>query len=135
VCGNLPCTEAGAGVSCETPTRSRRAAKDDIAYLDDAERVTLARQTLATRLARWRYKGEPASARRRLGFLIDDLPRESPAVAADGEHVDHYGYASMLLATVQEQAREIRALRTRVESLERARATASARSRSRSRSR
>jgi hypothetical protein len=42
-------------------------------------------------------------------------------VNTDREHVDQYGYTSMLLATVQQQAKEIRALQERVEVLERAR--------------
>jgi hypothetical protein len=50
--------------------------------------------------------------------LIDDQPDPSPAVAADRTHVDEYGYTSMLLATVQQQAREIEELRRRVAALE-----------------
>jgi hypothetical protein len=106
-------------VVCFNGTISRRAFKDDVAYVTDEEREALARQALDIPLARYRYKNEPTDARRRLGFLIDDQPDPSPAVDGDRTHVDEYGYTSMLLATVQQQAREIDELRRRVETLER----------------
>ncbi|HEX3344251.1 MAG TPA: hypothetical protein VHS09_06745 [Polyangiaceae bacterium] len=105
-------------VGCNTGTVSRRAFKDDVTYVNDEEREALARQALEVRLARYRYKGESPDARRRLGFLIDDQPDPSPAVDTDRTHVDEYGYASMLLATVQEQSKELEALRRRLEALE-----------------
>jgi hypothetical protein len=112
------CQDFAWGLECTTPTESRRAVKADITYVDDEERQALARQALDVRLARYRYKTEPESARRRLGFIIDDQPDPSPAVDQDRAHVDQYGYSSMLLATVQEQAREIAALRARLDALE-----------------
>jgi hypothetical protein len=127
VCGTLPCSDAGSGVPtgvpgpsviCETPTESRRSAKKDIEYVDDGELDALAGAALEVRLARYRYKDEPKDARRRLGFIIDDQPNPSPAVLEDRAHVDLYGYASLLMATVQRQEKEIRALERRVESLE-----------------
>jgi hypothetical protein len=108
------------GILCDTGTVSRRSAKDDVVYVGSDERAALAREALAIPLARYRYKGEPSDARRRLGFVIDDQPDPSPAVHADRMHVDEYGYTSMLLATVQQQAREISELRRRLEQLERA---------------
>jgi hypothetical protein len=86
--------------------------------VDDKERAALARQTLGIPLARYRYKEEPPDARRRPGFIIDDQPDPSPAVLADRTHVDEYGYTSMLLATVQQQSKELRELRRRIEELE-----------------
>jgi hypothetical protein len=130
VCGGLPCVDAGSGIPagvpgpgvvCETPTQSRRSAKTDIEYVDDPQREALAEEALEMRLARYRYKDEPETARRRLGFLIDDQRDPSPAVLEDRAHVDQYGYASMLLATVQTQEKEIRALRERLDRLERPR--------------
>jgi hypothetical protein len=97
---------------------SRRKFKDDIDYVDDAVRAELAQEALDTRLAQYRYKTEPAGGRRHLGFIIDDQPDPSPAVEADRTHVDLYGYTSMLLAAVQEQSKEIRALRERIDTLE-----------------
>jgi hypothetical protein len=130
VCGSLPCAEAGTGIPanvpgpvvvCETPTKSRRAAKADIVYVDEKERDALAEEALEMRLARYRYKDEPEGARRRLGFLIDDQPDPSPAVQEDRDHVDQYGYTSMLLATVQRQEKEIRVLQEELARIERER--------------
>jgi hypothetical protein len=56
------------------------------------------------------YKGEPDGQKNHLGFIIDDAPASSPAIASDQTHVDEYGYASMLLAAVQEQQKQIDAL-------------------------
>jgi hypothetical protein len=109
-------------VACNTGTVSRSAFKDDIVYVDPEEQRALARQALDIPLAHYRYKTEPPSARRRLGFIIDDQPDPSPAVDGDRTHVDEYGYTSMLLATVQQQAKEIQELRSRVEALEDSRA-------------
>jgi hypothetical protein len=106
------------GVVCDTGTVSRRAAKDDVVYVDGEQRAALAREALAIPLARYRYKNEPNDARRRLGFIIDDQPDPSPAVLADRTHVDEYGYTSMLLATVQQQSQEIAELRRRIDKLE-----------------
>jgi hypothetical protein len=95
-----------------------RSAKADIVYVGDGEREALAREAVAIPLARYRYKNEPEDARRRLGFIIDDQPDPSPAVDSDRSHVDLYGYASMMLATVQTQAKELEELRERVRRLE-----------------
>ena len=125
-CSCLPCVCAarytcgkfGAGILCDDGLVSRRSAKADIAYVRKRDRAALAREALAIRLARYRYKTEPRDARPRLGFLIDDQRADCPAVEHDGEHVDLYGLASMLLATVQSQAAELRALQRRVRALE-----------------
>ena len=99
---------------CQTGAVSRRALKADISYVDDAERADLARQALQIPLATYRY--------RHLGFIIDDQPATSPAVQQDRTHVDEYGYTSMLLATVQEQQRQLDALQKRLDTLEKGRA-------------
>jgi hypothetical protein len=96
---------------------SRRRHKHDIRYLGPAEVEALRRATIDLPLTTWRYNGSDPAARPRLGFLIDDRP-EIPAVAADGEHVDVYGLASMAIATVQAQQSEIAALRREQASLE-----------------
>ena len=111
-------TGAGNRISCSNGTISKRAAKKDIIYVDDEEREAIARQALGVSLAPYRYKNEPRDARRRLGFIIDDQPNPSPAVLEDRTHIDEYGYTSMLLATVQQQAKELAELRRRIESLE-----------------
>ena len=106
---------AGSGVDalfCFSGAISKRAFKAEISYVDDAERADLARQALQIPLATYRY--------RHLGFIIDDQPATSPAVQQDRTHVDEYGYTSMLLATVQEQQRQIDALQKRLDTLEKA---------------
>lgn len=115
----LGCFDSASGLSCFNGTISRRAFKDDVVYLSDAERAAVAREALQIPLARYRYGQEPPTARRRLGFLIDDQPNPSPAVMDDRLHVDEYGYTSMVLATLQQQARELAELRQRLEALER----------------
>lgn len=106
------------GMVCGSTTVSRRAFKTDIEYVDDAEREQLARRSLSIRLATYRYKSESPDARRRLGFIIDDQPDPSSAVDEDRTHVDLYGYTSMLVATVQEQQRQIDALQKRLDAME-----------------
>lgn len=95
---------------------SKRAAKRDIVYVDANEREQLRQQALATKLATWRYRHEGADGRPHLGFIIEDQPG-SPAVRADGERVDLYGYASLALAAVQAQEAELAALRAEVAAL------------------
>ena len=106
---------------CNNGTVSKRAFKTDIEYVSNEEREDLARATLAIPLATYRYKTENQNDKRHLGFIIDDQPTTSPAVAGDQTHVDQYGYTSMLLATVQEQQKQIDALRKEVDALKKTR--------------
>jgi hypothetical protein len=109
---------------------SLASAKKDIRYLDPGALRSTADEALSLQLATWRYRSEPNDARTHLGFVIDDRPT-SPAVAADGGHVDLYGYTSLAIAAIQVQQAEIEALRAEVETLRReietTRAAASAR--------
>jgi hypothetical protein len=121
VCRSAVVTPDGCGFICCRPPNcpiSRRAFKDDIRYLDGADRRRLYSELRDIRLARYRYKGEPDSATRRLGFIIDDAPA-SPAVNADGQTVDLYGYMSMAVAALQEQARKIERLEKEIARLRR----------------
>lgn len=105
---------------------SERRAKRDISYLtpDDVQR--LHDELMRLRLATYQYRSEGPSAPRRLGFVIDDVG-QSPAVAPGGSMVDVYAYASMAVAAIQAQSREIDELRHQVEALRRqCRAPASA---------
>ncbi len=110
--------ETDGSLLCTNGAVSRRAFKDDIDYVSSAEREDLARETLAIPLATYRYKTEPTGDKRHLGFIIDDQPATSPAVASDATHVDLYGYTSMLVATVQEQQKQIDALKKRIDALQ-----------------
>jgi hypothetical protein len=105
------CIEQTDDLECKTPGVSRREFKKDISYVGADERAELASEALSMSLARYHYKGEPDDQKMHLGFIIDDQPLSCPAIAADQTHVDEYGYASMLLAVVQEQQKQIDALK------------------------
>lgn len=81
---------------------SRVRHKRDVRYLDPAGVADAAAQAGAMRLATWNYRWEPAGTPPHLGFLIDDV-EGSVAVRPDGEHVDLYGYTSLVLAATQAQ--------------------------------
>jgi hypothetical protein len=109
--GLSKCKKQPTDIECVSPGISRREFKKDITYLTSDERAELADEVLSTSLARYHYKTEPDAQKKHLGFIIDDLPTSSPAVASDQTHVDEYGYTSMLLAAVQEQQKQIDALK------------------------
>lgn len=88
---------------------SRVSHKKNIEYLSDAEISSIADEAKTMRLSSWHYKAEGESARRHVGFLIDDMP-ESIAVAQNGERVDLYGYTSMAIAAVQVQDKRLESL-------------------------
>jgi hypothetical protein len=91
--------------------------KRDIRYLEPTDRAAASQDLLAMRLATWRYQGALDDGAPHLGFLIDDEPG-SPAVQADGQHVDLYGYVSLAVATIQEQQDQLAAQRARIAALE-----------------
>jgi hypothetical protein len=95
---------------------SRARYKTDIDYVSDGQLQGLHDELMTMRLANWRYKSEPASARSHLGFLIDDNP-ESASVDRGGDKVDLYGYTSMAVAAAQVQNRRIEALEKELDTL------------------
>lgn len=106
--------EGGIWVSSPQPNQcpiSTRSAKRDLRYLAPDELEHLALEVEGTRLATYEYLDPAQPAGRHLGFIIEDQPADSPAVAADRGHVDLYGYTSMLVAALQSQRRELTALR------------------------
>jgi len=111
------CTAGLSSLDCNNGSVSRREFKRDISYVTADERAELASLALSTSLATYRYKNDPDAPKKHLGFIIDDQPASSPAVASDDTHVDQYGYTSMLLAAVQEQQRQIEALKKDVAEL------------------
>ena len=117
LCG-IMCSDLARGMACDNGTISTRQIKRDIRYLSTEEQRRLSLQTLAIPLATYQYAFEPADAKRRLGFIIEDQPTPSPAVQADRRHVDEYGYTSMLLVTIQAQAKQLAELEARVRKLE-----------------
>jgi hypothetical protein len=97
---------------------SARRAKKDILYLGPADRQRIADDLARFRLATYEYRDPALAGQRHLGFIIEDVPG-SPAVDRDGNMVDLYGYASMLVAAVQAQGEEIRKLKTELSRLKR----------------
>jgi hypothetical protein len=115
--GYTGCQQGSGGLMCQGGPVSRREFKTDIDYVTGEQQKALADQALHTRLAEYRYKADAAGDKKHLGFIIDDMPAQSPAVQGDATHVDLYGYTSMLLATVQQQQKQIDALKKQVDAL------------------
>jgi hypothetical protein len=70
------------------------------------------------RLATYRHVNPANGDGTRVGFIIDDSP-DIAAVDASGGRIDLYAYTSMAVAALQQQAREIAALRREVARLKR----------------
>lgn len=97
--------------------RSLSAFKKGIDYIDDAEREHLRDALLGLRLARYTYTDAPRGPRR-LGVILDDTSTLGAPLTSDGTHIDIYAYASLAVATAQQQQRELDELRARVNALE-----------------
>ena len=74
------------------------------------------------KIAEWQYTKETSHHKEHLGFIIDDNPN-SPAVHANGEQVDLYGYTSMAVVAIQQQQAQIERLEKRIAELEAAGST------------
>jgi hypothetical protein len=98
---------------------SRREAKRDIEYLNDGDISEAEREVLEIPLARFNYKWDAPGERRRLGFIIEDVAPNPGVIDSTQGVVDLYGYTSLAVAALQEQAREIARLREEVRVLER----------------
>ncbi len=97
---------------------SRRAYKEDIRYLGEADLRRLHDELMKFPLATYHYKGPQVCSQTHLGFVIDDI-EPSEAVDTGREMVDLYGYTSMAVAALQTQARDIEALKREVADLRR----------------
>ena len=117
VCG-ISCLDDPNGFLCGNGSISTREMKRNIRYLSNSEREKLAAEALAIPLATYQYLSDRPDQGRRLGFIIEDQSLSSAAVRPDRKHVDEYGYASMLLATIQSQAQQIAELQERIRRLE-----------------
>ncbi len=95
---------------------SRARYKTDIRYLDATELDRVRDELMNVRLATYRYRAGGPAAPEQLGFIIDDVG-VAPSVNPDGETVNLYGYASMAVAALQAQERELAELRSEVASL------------------
>ena len=80
----------------------------------------MADDVFATRLATWQYTEAAVAGGQaqgtKLGFIIEDLPRETFATR-DGGHVDMYAYVSGVVAALQRQQERIAALNAKVTEL------------------
>jgi hypothetical protein len=116
-CGQaaLRCLDGTWSLAQPICTTSTARAKQDIAYLDDAQRETLRAQLLAVKLASYRYKEGGDTTH--LGFIIEDMPPGSPATLSSRDRVDLYGYTSMTVAAIQQQQKELDALKAQVAQL------------------
>jgi hypothetical protein len=90
--------------------------KRDISYIDDRRAERLREELLSMRMATYRYAQDDGAMH--LGFIIEDMPPGSPAVLPTRERVDLYGYISMAVAALQQQEKEIEALKAQVARLE-----------------
>jgi hypothetical protein len=102
-----------ANTSCPISTRTK---KKDIAYLGPEDQERLRAELMDVHLATYRYRA--GDENEHLGFIIEDMPMDSPAVMASRQHVDLYGYTSMAVATIQRQQAEIDDLEQRLAKLE-----------------
>jgi hypothetical protein len=107
--------ESQVGAGCPI---SLRGAKRDIRYVTGPDRARLAADLARIRLATYHYRDPANGEGVRLGFIIDDSP-DIAAVDAGHGRVDLYAYASMAVAALQEQARQIAELRREVARLKR----------------
>jgi hypothetical protein len=104
------------GNDCDPVVISRARYKQDIHYLDPNERAAYAQEALNFKLATYRYKTDGDRGRMSLGFIIDDV-EPSVSVYADMDRVDLYGYTSITVAALQEQAATIDGLKRELETL------------------
>lgn len=112
--GKLLCTNTDPATNCPI---SQAKHKRNIEYLGDAKLQELAEQALSIRIAEWNYNWDKEQYPPRLGFIIDDNPN-IPAVHANRQQVDLYGYTTMTLALLQQQAKTINHLEDKVKQLE-----------------
>jgi hypothetical protein len=85
---------------------SRASYKKDIHYLSATDLESYRDQLLSLPLATYRYRQATPESRLHLGFMIDG--HESlVCVEPERDQIDLYGYASMAVAALQVQARQI----------------------------
>jgi hypothetical protein len=112
----LLCTDKDPRVQPGGCPISRREAKRDISYLDDAAINDLSIRLRAVRLARYRYKDAPD--RDRLGFMIDDT-KGSMAVDEARDQIDLYSYLSWTVAALQGEMKRVDAQEKEIAGLRR----------------
>lgn len=92
--------------------------KKEIRYLDQERAEEYRKELLGLKLATWRYRTDKGEDELRLGFIIDDHP--TGVIVDEGrDQVDLYGYTSLAIATIQQQAKELESLKQEMKSLRR----------------
>ena len=92
--------------------------KTSIVYLNESELQKLAQQTLDLPIAQWKYKRDSKDDPTRIGFIIDEHTKGLPLVRSNQKQVDLYGYTTMAIILLQQQAKTIQNLEKRVKYLE-----------------
>ncbi|MEC7984540.1 MAG: hypothetical protein VX278_05215 [Myxococcota bacterium] len=110
----LICASEDPATACPV---SRSKHKRDIAYINEQKAGEIADAVRQMKIAEWNYHKDATARKARLGFLIDDQPL-SPAVLENGEQVDVYGYTSMAIVAIQQQAAHIERLEKKIAELE-----------------
>ena len=110
----LICTNEDPATECPV---SKAKHKRDIVYVSDQKAAEIASAVKNMKIAEWNYNRDDSTRKSRLGFMIDDNA-DSPAVLANGERVDLYGYTSMAVIALQQQAQQIQRLETKIAELE-----------------
>ena len=105
---------ASSNASVDGNSVSSRRFKEDITYVSSTELEDLRNALVGVRLATFRYKRGDGT--RHLGFILEDSPN---IPASDPAHakVDLYAYASMAVAALQVQARQLEQLEGEVDAL------------------
>ena len=86
-------------------------------FKTEAKAQVIAAELQKMKIAEWHYKTDSVKRNPRLGFIIDDN-MQSPAVLANGEQVDLYGYTSMAVVAIQQQQAQIERLEKKIADLE-----------------
>jgi hypothetical protein len=120
------CTQSASYLTCLAEKRdagfggcpvSTRRAKNNVHYLDSAEKANLATEILELRIASYDYKRPTDGPSPSVGFILEDAPG-APFVIADRSRVDMYSYVSSLVVTVQQQQKQIDELRGEIAKLQ-----------------
>lgn len=95
---------------------SRARFKTEIEYLQPADLERYAADLQSLRLATYRYRQAPSGAPPRLGIILED---NEQGIWVDGanDRVDVYGYASLAVATLQLQQRQLAAMQAEIDRL------------------
>lgn len=110
----LICASSNPALECPV---SEAKHKRDIVYINEKRSQEIAESVQKMKIAEWNYNKDEQNRKARLGFLIDDHA-QLPAVLANGKQVDLYGYTSMTVVALQQQAKHIERLEAKIAELE-----------------